>query len=213
MNQLLILGAGGHGKVIADTAEACAAWRQIAFLDDRHAALDGTMRWPVLAGIQEAQRFVSEYADAIVAVGDCEMRLAWLDMLAAQGFCLPPLIHPAAWVSPGASLQDGCVVMANATVQTDTELGRGCIVNTAANIDHDCKLGDGVHVCPGASLGGDVNVGGGSWLGIGCSVIQGIRIGEHVKVAAGAAVINDIADGLTVAGVPASRIPKEQDAK
>jgi len=211
MNQLLILGAGGHGKVMADAAEASGAWQQIAFLDDRHAVLDGTFRWPVLAGIQEAQRFASEYVDAIVAVGDTEMRLAWLEMLAAQGFCLPSLIHPAAWVSPWASLQDGCVVMANATVQIDAELGRGCIVNTAASIDHDCILGDGVHVCPGVSLGGDVHVGGGSWLGIGCSVIQGVRIGEHVTVAAGAAVINDIADGLTVAGVPARAITPRRD--
>ncbi|MDT8376829.1 MAG: acetyltransferase [Mariprofundaceae bacterium] len=205
MNQLLILGAGGHGKVMAEAAEACGTWQKIAFLDDRHAALDGTLRWPVPGAIADLPRFAPDYSHAAVAVGDSTIRLAWLDMLTAQGFRIPPLVHPAAWVSPTAQLGDGCVVMANATVQADTVLGRGCIVNTGANVDHDCMLGDGVHVCPGASLGGNVHVGNGSWLGIGCSVIQGIRIGEQTTIGAGAAVINDIGDGLTVVGVPARK--------
>ncbi|MCF7821491.1 MAG: acetyltransferase [Mariprofundaceae bacterium] len=209
MNQLLILGAGGHGKVMAEAAEAAGAWQKIALLDDRHAALNGTLRWPVLGSVADTLRFASDYSHAVVAVGDSATRLAWLDMLVEQGFQTPSLIHPAAWVSPTALLGDGCVVMANATLQADSVLGRGCIVNSAASIDHDCTLGDGVHVCPGASLGGDVHVGRGSWLGIGCSVIQGIRIGEHVTIGAGAVVINDIGDGLTVVGVPARKLRNE----
>lgn len=212
MKKLLILGAGGHGRVMAEAAEAAAIWQEIAFLDDRHAVLNGSLRWPVPAGIREARRFASAYADATVAVGDSAMRLAWIDMLAAEGFCLPPLVHPAAWVSPTASLGEGCVVMAGAVLQADSQLGRGCIVNTGASIDHDCRLGDGVHVCPGAHLGGDVRVGAGSWLGIGCSVIQGVRIGEYATVGAGAAVIRDVTDGLTVAGVPAREIASRRDA-
>jgi len=206
MNQLLILGAGGHAKVMAEAAEAEGVWQHIALLDDRHALLDGTLRWPVLAEIEQAGRFLSEYSHATVAVGDSRRRLEWLDMLAGFGFLIPTLIHPAAWVSTSASLAEGCVVMANATVQADAHLGRGCIVNTGASIDHDCSIGEGVHICPGASLGGEVVVGNGSWLGIGCSVIQGVRIGDHVTVGAGAAVISDIGDGLTVVGVPARAI-------
>ncbi|WP_167632358.1 acetyltransferase [Mariprofundus ferrooxydans] len=208
MNQLLILGAGGHGKVMAEAAEAQGAWQHIALLDDRHALLDGTLRWPVLASIERAGHFVSEYSHAAVAVGDSKRRLEWLDMLAGLGFCIPTLIHPAAWVSPSASLAEGCVVMANATVQADARLGRGSIVNTGASVDHDCSIGDGVHICPGASLGGEVIIGHGSWLGIGCSVIQGVRIGSHVTVGAGAAVISDIGDAMTVVGVPARGISR-----
>lgn len=203
MNQLLILGAGGHGKVMAEAAEAKGVWDNIAFLDDRYAMLDGSLRWPVLGKIERAGQFISDFSHATVAVGDSRMRLEWLDMLAGHGFRIPSLIHPKAWVSPSASLAEGCVVMANATVQADARLGRGCIVNTGASVDHDCRLGEGVHVCPGASVGGEVFVGNGSWLGIGCSVIQGIRIGGHVTVGAGAAVISDIGDCLTVVGVPA----------
>jgi len=206
MNQLLILGAGGHGKVMAEAAGANGAWQRIALLDDRHEMLNGTLRWPVIGRVAEASRFVAEYSDAMVAVGDSATRLSWLDMLVDQGFRIPVLTHPAAWVSASAVLGAGCVVMANATLQSDCELGRGCIVNTGSTVDHDCQLADGVHVCPGVNLGGGVQVGKGSWLGIGSSVIHGIRIGEHVTVGAGAVVIDDIADGLTVAGVPAKTV-------
>jgi len=206
MSQLLILGAGGQGKVLAEVAEASGNWNSIAFLDDRHATLNGTLRWPVLDGVRHANRFISSYSHAIVAVGDSTMRLGWLTMLASSGFEIPRLAHPTAWISPSARLGAGCVVMANATVQADTMIGQGSIINTGASVDHDCRIGDGVHVCPGVSLGGDVHVGNGSWLGIGCSVIQGIHIGGRVTVGAGAAVISDIADGLTVVGVPARGI-------
>jgi len=206
MNQLLILGAGGHGKVLAEVAEASGDWHSIAFLDDRYTRLNGTLRWPVIDGVRHANRFVSDYSHAVVAVGDSAMRLGWLTLLASHGFAIPALVHPTAWVSPSASLGTGTVVMANATVQADAILGQGCIVNTAASVDHDCKLGDGVHVCPGANLGGDLRVGSSSWLGIGCSVIQGVHLGEKVTVGAGAAVINNIPDGLTVVGVPARGI-------
>jgi len=206
MKQLLILAAGGHGKVMAEVAEASGGWDKIAFLDDRYATLNGTLRWPVVDGVRHANRFVSDYSHAIVAVGDSTMRLGWLEMLASHGFSIATLIHPKAWVSPSARLGAGSVVMAGASIQTDARMGQGCIINTGANVDHDCCLGDGVHICPGASLGGSVQIGNSSWLGIGSSVIQGIRIGGHVAVGAGAAVINDLADGQTAVGVPARSI-------
>jgi len=206
MNKLLILGAGGHAKVIAELADASGTWQQIAMLDDRHQLLNGTLRWPVPGAIGQANDFFPDYSHAIVAVGESKRRLEWLDMLAACGYCLPVLVHPTAWVSPSVSLGEGTVVMANATVQADAILKRGCIVNTACIVEHDCRIGEGVHICPGAALGGDVTVGDRSWLGIGCSVIQGIRMGSGVMVGAGAAVVTDIADGLTVVGVPAQRI-------
>ena len=206
MSKLLIVGAGGHGKVMAEVAEASGNWQSIAFLDDRHAELNGTLRWPVMDGVRHANRFVSDYAYAAVGIGNSKMRLDWILMLASHGFWTPTLVHPTAWVSPSATLGDGCVVMANATVQADVRIGQGCIINTGASVDHDCRLGEGVHVCPGASLGGDVCIGNGSWLGIGSSVIHGIHIGERVTVGAGAAVISDVSDDLTVVGVPARGI-------
>jgi sugar O-acyltransferase (sialic acid O-acetyltransferase NeuD family) len=205
---LLIVGAGGHGKVVAETAEAAGGFRQIAFVDDRVAELNGSMRWPVIGTLSDTAGLLQSYCAAVVAIGDAELRLEILDRLAMEGFALPVLCHPAAWVSPSASLGAGTVVFAQAVIQADAELGQGVIVNTSASIDHDCVLGDGVHVCPGANLGGGVRVGNGSWIGIGACVIQYVRIGENVTVAAGAAVIAGVGDGMTVGGVPARIIKR-----
>ena len=203
MSRLLIVGAGGHGKVMAEVAEASGEWQKIALLDDRYAVLNNSLRWPVLDKISQAGRFVSEYSHAAVAVGDSAMRLEWLDMLTSYGFQIPSLIHPTAWVSPSARLAEGCVVMANATIQADVRLGRGCIVNTGASVDHDCRISDGVHICPGVNMAGGVSVGEGSLIGIGSSIIQQIRIGSNTTVGAGSVVISDIGDNVTAFGNPA----------
>jgi len=201
MDGLLIFGAGGHGKVVAETAEAIGGFEPICFLDDAFARLNGSRRWPVLGPDGYASRFAD--CAAVVGIGNAARRLELLAELAAAGFKLPVLCHPAARISPSARLGEGTVVFAGAVIQADARLGRGVIVNTLAGVDHDCALADGVHVCPGAHLGGDVTVGEGSWLGIGCSVKHGVRIGRGVTVGAGAAVIDDVADGLTVVGCPA----------
>lgn len=208
MKGLLILGAGGHGKVVAETAEAAGGFGPVRFLDTDYARLDGSLRWPV-GDPDEYAKPSAEFAAAVVAIGHAERRLALLDALHQAGFELPVICHPTAWVSSSARLGAGTVVFAQAAIQADARLGRGVIVNTSASVDHDCVLGDGAHICPGAHLAGNVTVGEGSWLGIGCAVKQGVRIGKGVTVGAGAAVIADVADGLTVAGCPARPIGTE----
>lgn len=208
MGGLLVFGGGGHGKVVAETAEAIGGFEPIRFLDDRFAQLDGDRRWPVLDPGGYADRFAG--SAAVVGIGNAGRRLELLAELTAAGFALPVLCHPTAWISPSATLGDGTVVFAGAVIQADARLGRGVIVNTLAGVDHDCVLADGVHVCPGAHLGGNVTVGEGSWLGIGCSVKHGVRIGRNVTVGAGATVIGDVADGLTVGGCPARPIGRSR---
>ncbi len=202
---LLIIGAGGHGKVVAETAVA-SCWDHIAFLDDRAAELSGALAWPVLGTVAEARGKRDSYDYATVAVGNAAVRLRLLNELTALGYRLPAIVHPAACVSPSVQLGDGSVVFAMAAINADTRIGRGAIINTGATVDHDCELEDGVHVCPGAHLAGEVKVGQGSWIGIGSSIIQQLRIGAGVTVGAGAAVIHDIDDNLKVAGVPAKVI-------
>ncbi len=206
MSGLLIIGAGGHGKVAAETAEAMDAWEKIAFLDDRFKALADSLRWPVSGPFADTEALQPEYADAVVAVGDADIRLKLLEQLSNRKFRLPSLIHPTAWVSPSACLGEGCVVFAQVAVNADAHIGRGAIINTSATVDHDCVIGDGVHICPGAHLAGEVHIGHASWIGIGASVIQHVRIGADVTVGAGAVVIHDIEDGVTVVGVPAMRL-------
>lgn len=203
MSALLIAGAGGHAKVVAEAAQATGRWERIAFLDDRYPALSSVNGVTVRGALADAASLRGEFSDAVVAIGHCRTRLRVLNELRRNGFSLPVVIHPAAWVSPSATLGEGTVVFAQAAISACARLGAGCIANTGCSIDHDAVLGDGVHVCPGARLAGEVVVGEATWLGIGSSVIQRVRIGADVTVGAGAAVARDLADGVTAVGVPA----------
>ena len=209
MTSLLILGAGGHARVIAETAVAQACFSNIAFLDDccihksHHTKILGL---PILGPLQSAMQtsMSNSFSAAIVGIGRSDIRLHWLDILRSFGYHLPPIVHPNAWVSPSATLGAGSVVFAQASLQAQASIGIGSILNTGCSVDHDSHLSDGVHVSPGASLAGGVHVGARSWIGIGASVIQDICIGSDVTVGAGAAVINDLPNGITAVGVPAT---------
>ena len=209
MSGLLIVGAGGHGKVVAEAAEAVGQWQRIAFVDRAHTRPGRVMHWPLLGGGADPEALSLrrlDYPELIVAIGNNARRLAALRALAARGFTLPAVIHPSAAVSPSAKLGGGCAVLAQAAVNAETRLGVGVIVNTGASVDHECDLGDGVHIAPGVRLAGGVRVGGGSWVGIGASVIQQITIGANAMIGAGSVVLDDVPDGVTVAGVPAKLI-------
>ena len=205
MMPLLILGAGGHARVLAETAVAHGGFSCIAFLDDQFGSIDSLMGMPLLGPLHRCSdpAILHEFPAALVGIGDASTRLHWLEQLTCIGYQLPQLIHPTAWVSPSACLGPGVVVFAQAAVQAQAVLGAGAILNTGCSVDHDAHLAEGVHICPGARLAGDVHVGARSWIGIGASVIQGVRIGEDVVVGAGASVVDDLSDGITAVGVPA----------
>lgn len=202
MNDLLIVGAGGHGKVVADAALA-SGWSQIAFLDDRMDALGSPLGLPVLGPVSELESYVGRGRAAVIAIGDAHRRVQLLQRCRAGGFEIVSIIHPAAQVSRFATLAAGCVVFAQAAINADARLGEGCIVNTGATVDHDCELGCGVHICPGTHLAGNVRVGDFTWVGIGAVVRQDIVIGRDATIGAGAVVVKDVTDGAVAAGVPA----------
>ncbi len=208
MASLLLLGAGGHAQVVAETVLATGCYTRIAFLDDRCTGPDqlpDQRGWPVIGPFAAAfdPEIRQQYSAAQVAIGNAAVRLQWLPRLAAMGYELPVVIHPTAWLSPSAHIGVGSVVFAQAAIQAQAVIGRGTILNTGCSVDHDVRLGDGVHICPGARLAGDVQVGDRTWIGIGASVIQQIFIGADVTVGAGAAVVRDLPDGVTAVGVPA----------
>jgi sugar O-acyltransferase (sialic acid O-acetyltransferase NeuD family) len=204
--RLLILGAGGHGKVVGDCAHAANVWSEILFFDDRWPSLATCGPWRVMGVGAALAKQAGRGDSAIVAIGQAEPRLAWLNRLVDAGVEIATVIHPSAVVSRDANLGKGCVVVAGAVINIGSRLGAGCIVNTGATVDHDCELGDGVHICPGANLGGGVRVGERSWIGIGGSVRHEVRIGARVTVGAGAAVVSNVADDLTMVGVPAKPV-------
>jgi len=203
MDCLLIIGAGGHGSVVGETAEESSKWRKIVFLDDRFPDLCQLNEWPVIGRVDDLNNIVGKYDQAVVAIGDVHRRIDILNELDKLGFSTPPIIHPTAWISPSAKLGNGCVVFAHAVINANVSIGRGSIINTAATIDHDCKLGIGVHVCPGVHIAGKVEVGAYSWVGIGACIIQRLHVGAGAVIGAGAAVVSDVEGGMKVGGVPA----------
>lgn len=203
MSGLLIVGAGGHGKVVADMARQIGKWERISFLDALYPELKEVGNWQVVGSDADAPGLRGAYPELIVAIGDPRVRVKLIQSFQAEGFSIPVLIHPQASVSDGAAVGAGSVVFAQAVINYGARLGAGCIVNTSASVDHDCRLGIGVHICPGAHLSGEVTVGENSWIGVGASVVQQVAIGANTIVGAGAAVVKDLPAGVTAIGVPA----------
>lgn len=204
---LVIIGAGGHGRVVADAARL-AGWRQIGFLDDREdVETDGHPRLGALADLGSLD---AEWRSAIVALGDNQARLSLLATARKFGLETPAIVHPSAIVSSIVDMGDGVFVAAGAVVNVGASLGEAALINTGATVDHDCRIGAAVHLAPGVNLGGDVTVGERSFVGIGASVRNGVRIGRAVVVGAGAAVVDDIEDGVTAVGIPARAAHKER---
>jgi sugar O-acyltransferase (sialic acid O-acetyltransferase NeuD family) len=202
---LAILGASGHGKVVADCAEAC-GWQQVVFFDDAWPEVSQNGHWPVTGKTEDLLAGLASFDGVLVAIGNNRIRRDKLMMLEGEGAALITVVHPAAVVSQYAHVGSGSVVFAGAVVNADARMGMGAIVNTGASIDHDCSLGDCVHVSPGARLAGGVAVGDLSWIGIGAVVKQSVKIGGSAIVGAGAAVVKDVSDGQTVIGVPARAV-------
>lgn len=205
MKQLAILGASGHGKVVADAALRL-GWADVVFYDDRWPQRRLLGPWLVVGTTQELLEAHADIEAAIVAIGDNRVRLAKYLELSATGIRMLHLVHPSAVVSTFAEVGAGSIVVAGGVVNAFAVIGAACIVNTGATVDHDCVLADGVHVSPGAHLGGDVRVGEASWIGIGASIRNGISIGANVIIGAGASVVDDVPDSVTVVGVPARPI-------
>ncbi|KAB7664462.1 acetyltransferase [Plesiomonas shigelloides] len=204
-----ILGASGHGKVIAEIAELN-GFSEIHFYDDRWPELLQVEHWPVVGNSEILLNQVSNYANIVVAIGHNATRLNKYYQLFSQDARCLPLIHPSAVISGYSCLERGSVVMAGAMINPFSHIGQGCIINTGATVDHDCMIADGVHISPGAHLAGGVEVEQASWLGIGCQIKQLVKIGSNAVVAAGATVIHDVLANQTVAGVPAKPISRKE---
>ena len=208
MKSIAILGASGHGKVVAEIAELT-GFDEVVFFDDAWTDNGGNkggfadFPWEVVGNTESLLGSHGNYEGCVVAIGHNKTRLEKQTLLKQAGAPIPQLIHPRATVSKYAELCGGSVVMANAVINPFVKIGEACIVNTGATIDHDCILGDAVHVSPGAHLGGGVDVGFQSWVGIGACVKQYLKIGSGVMVGAGAAVVKNVPDSQTVVGVPA----------
>lgn len=202
---VVVLGAGGHAKVVLSTLLAC-GFRIEALYDDDVGKLGHLLLGNSVQGTLEqiGQRGAHK---AICAVGKNLSRQQVVARL--PGASWVTLVHPQSFVHPSARLGPGTVVFAGVVIQPDVHIGSHVIVNTGASIDHDCVVESFVHIAPGCRLAGTVHVGEGSLLGIGSVFVPGVRIGPWSTVGAGAVVVRDLGAHVTAFGVPARPRAKE----
>lgn len=201
MRKLLIIGASGHGKVVADIAKKN-KYDDIAFLDDNE-DLSKCGNYNIIG---KCSRFEEFDCDMFVAIGNAEIRERLQNMLEEKGKIIPALIHPNAVIAENVSVGAGTVIMPGAVVNPDSIIGKGCIINTCSSVDHDCIVENFAHISVGAHLAGTVTVGEKTWVGIGAVVSNNLKIADNCMIGAGATVIHNIEESGTYVGVPAKKI-------
>ena len=150
--RLIILGAGGHGKVVADIAEQTGKYEEVVFLDDN------SNDDKVIGKCSDYIKFKSQDTEMYPALGNNQGRVEWENKLEEVEIKLAKIIHPLAYISPKAEIADGCVIMQYAIVNTSTVVKKACIINIGAIVDHDCILEEGCHLAPGAIVKGENRV-------------------------------------------------------
>lgn len=200
MNRLVIIGAGGHGKVIADNALKN-GYTQVVFVDDH--ASGRCMGLPIVGTSAMLDALNDGATDFVIGVGSNPVRKR-----IAERFALPwaTLVHPSAQIAAGVTLGPGTVVMAGAIINAAATVGAHCIINTCAVVEHDNVLGDFVHISPRAALGGTVRIGELTHMGIGSVVRNNMEISSNCTVGAGAVVVKHIDSSGTYIGAPARKM-------
>lgn len=203
MKKLIIIGASGHGKVLADIA-AKNGYSEIVFLDDNediHKCGD----YPVIGKSSEVGKIVG---DVIVGIGNSTIRKRIQEIIPESR--MVTLVHPNAIIANDVVIGAGTVVMAGVVINPGTKIGKGCIINTCSSVDHDCEVGDYSHISVGSHLCGSINIGKQTWIGAGATVKNNISIASGCMIGAGAVVVKKIDEKGTYVGVPARRIKMKQ---
>ena len=202
--KLAIVGASGHGKVIADIAEQLGFI--VNFYDDAYPSKTHIEHWAIrgtCADLIALNNTSTALNDVVVAIGNNDIRQQKIQLLKQNGFNLITLIAPTALISQYATIMQGSVVFEGSVINAFAKVGVGCIINTAAIVEHDCIIDDFTHICPNVALAGGVTVGRKSWVGIGSQVKQLVIIGDNCLIGAGSTVLKNIPDNVTAFGSPA----------
>lgn len=155
---LLIVGAGGHGKVVLDIAESTNEYEKISFLDDSKKIGEKVLGYEVIGKIADGHEYISEYTHAIIAIGNNDVRAELSKKFINLGYILPVLVHKSSVISKYAKVGQGTVIMPNVIINADTTIGDFAIINTRSIIEHDCVIGDGSHLSYGVLLGSGVKL-------------------------------------------------------
>lgn len=203
MKNVVIVGGGGHSRVICDILLQMSDIRIIGLLDP--AAGKAPFDIPLLGDDSKLiDLYQAGIADSVfIALGDNALRKKLSCLAQTIGYSFVNAVSPWAVVSPHAILGNGIAIMPGGVINAGAQIGDGCIINTNASVDHDDRIGAWCHIAPGVTICGTATIGEMAFIGAGARVIDGIRIGRGAMIGAGAAVINDIPDHVLACGVPA----------
>lgn len=207
---LYILGAGGHGKVVADAAIKMNQWKTVYFLDDQKVG-QRILNILVKDSISKATKYKSNYAEFIVAIGDNSSRKRIQRHLELSNCQIATIIHPFSSIGTDVQIGRGTVIFAGVVINPSAVIGVGCILNTSCSVDHDSNLGDFVHLSPGGRISGAVTVAGESWIGTNSTLINNINIAGKCIIGAGGVVIKSINESGTYVGIPVRKIYMEDN--
>ncbi len=198
---VVIIGAGGHGKVIADIVKLSGD-NLLGFLDDTPHT-DNLCKFKILGCIDDYMSFPN--AHFIIAIGNAQIRESIAEKLGDAKYYTA--IHPRAVVSDmDVKVGIGSAVMANAVISPSAHIGNHCIINTSAVVEHDNSIHDFAHISVGAKLGGTVTIGRKTWIGIGATISNNLTVCDNCMIGAGTVVINNIEESGTYVGIPAKKI-------
>lgn len=208
MSNIVIYGAGGHAKVIADIIEKSKAYRILGFLDDYKEPGTTIYGYEILGGIDYITDCAESDLSGIVALGDNWSRKKTVELIKTRNpnFKFVTAIHPSVSIGRGVKINEGSVVMAGVIINSDAVVGEHCIVNTKSSLGHDSILLNYVTVAPNATIAGNVKLGECSTMSISSTIIHGKEIGDHTVIGAGATVVKDIPSYTVAYGTPAKII-------
>ena len=196
-NRLVIIGAGGHGKVIADIALK-SGYTNICFVDDN--VIGEVLGFPIIGRTTDLPKMNDSATDFVIAIGNNKVRQTIAESYDVNWVTL---IHPSAQIAIDVTIDKGTAVMAGAIVNPSTKIGKHCIINTGAIVEHDNVIENYVHISPNVALGGTVRIGSLTHVGIGATVKNVITICPDCVIGAGAVVVKNIKKRGTYVGVPA----------
>jgi sugar O-acyltransferase (sialic acid O-acetyltransferase NeuD family) len=213
MESIVIVGAGGHAKVVAQSLRRSSSWELLGFIDEVSPLRTGEpFEDATILGGREVLKVLVERGvrSLAIAFGNNAARLERWQEAARLGFRFPTIVDPHAIVAQGVRMGEGSYIAAGAIVQPGAEIGSQVIVNTGAIVEHDCFVGDGAHICPRACLAGHARGGRGAWIGAGALVRDRVNVGESAFVGMGTLVLRDVQPKILVYGQPARDVRKVQ---
>ena len=203
MSELVLIGGGSHAGSCIDVLLLEGKWKIRGVIEREQCTVDTVFGYPVLGKDSDLENLVEEDAPVLITVGQLpssRTRRSIYDRVSKLGVVFPRVQSPLSYVSRGASVGSGTIIMHGAIVNNNVQVGRHCIINTKALIEHDCSVGDFSHVSTGAIINGGVSVGQGCFLGSGSVIREGVEIGDDVVVGAGVTVMSDLPSGAVFKG-------------